>query len=58
MHRKDFLKVSAVSFCALALSSGGCSTMKKEKDILEDHYQGTEDALGLHFPQNQAAGLV
>jgi hypothetical protein len=32
--------------------------MKKEKDILKDHYDGTEKALGSHFSQEQVGRLI
>ena len=55
MNRKEFLKLSALTACALTIGGGGIYLMTRDTDILDDHYKGTEKALQTLFTQDRVA---
>ena len=58
MNRKEFLKLSALTACALTIGGGGIYLMTRDADILDDHYTGTEKALQAIFTQDRVADLM
>lgn len=54
--RRTFLKLSAAA--AVAAAGGGAFLLTREKDLLDDHMEGTRDALEARFGGNRAARLL
>jgi hypothetical protein len=58
MNRRRFLKASAVTAGALAIGGGAIYTMTRDPDVLDDHFEGTEEALVIRFGKDRASGLM
>ena len=58
MNRRQFFLASALAACGLAAGGGGLYWMTRDTEVLDDHVEGTEKALGAHFGRDRAAGLV
>jgi hypothetical protein len=58
INRRRFLKASALTAGALAIGGGAIYAMTRDSDILDDHFEGTEEAFVTRFGEDRASGLM
>jgi len=58
MNRRRFLKVSAITGGALAISGGAIYGLARDSDMLDDHFKGTEKVLVVRFGKDKASCLM
>jgi hypothetical protein len=58
MDRRKFLTISAITAGVVAVGGGALYTIKKDSNILDDHFEGTEKVFRARFGKDHAAGLI
>ena len=54
MDRRKFLRMSAITASALAIGGGAMYAIIRDSDILDDHFEGTEESrtASNYIPEN------
>ena len=58
MDRRKFFKILAAAAGGVALIGGGIFILKRDTDVLDDHFAATEKVLSSGFGRDNAAGLM
>jgi len=58
MDRRKFITISAITAGGMAVGGGALYTIRRDPNILDDHFEGTEKVLRARFGKEHAAGLT
>lgn len=58
MDRRKFLKISTITAGVVAVGGGALYAIKRDSNILDDHFEGTEKVLRARFGKDRGAGLI